>query len=207
MTPQKVVAPGSADDALTVAAVDKSDEMASFSNRGPRIGDGAAKPDIAAPGVDIVAARAAGTTMGTPVDQYYTTASGTSMATPHVASAAAIVAQQHPELTGQQIKALLMSTATDLGHDLYAQGASRVDLATATDPQVIPKGNLNFGRLAYPQSPVTKKITYTNHADKAITLHLEAPVSFADGRPPRQACSPSARTRSLFPPTGLPRCR
>ncbi|WP_393073146.1 S8 family serine peptidase [Streptomyces sp. LN704] len=182
-TPQKVVAPGSADDALTVAAVDKSDEMASFSNRGPRIGDGAAKPDIAAPGVDIVAARAAGTTMGTPVDEYYTTASGTSMATPHVAGAAAIVAQQHPELTGQQIKALLMSTATDLGHDLYAQGAGRVDLATATDPQVIPKGNLNFGRLAYPHSPMTKKITYTNHGDKAITLHLTAPVSFADGRP------------------------
>ncbi|MFJ4925980.1 S8 family peptidase [Streptomyces sp. NPDC088736] len=180
---QKVVAPGSADDALTVAAVDKSDDMASFSNRGPRIGDGAAKPDIAAPGVDIVAARAAGTTMGTPVDQYYTAADGTSMATPHVAGAAAIVAQQHPELTGQQIKTLLMDTATDLGHDLYAQGAGRVDLATATNPQVVPKGNLNFGRLAYPHAPVTKKITYTNHGDKAVTLHLSAPVSFADGRP------------------------
>ncbi|MGW2936638.1 S8 family peptidase [Streptomyces sp. NPDC001156] len=180
---QKVLSPGSADDALTVAAVDKNDEMADFSNRGPRIGDGAAKPDIAAPGVDIVAARAAGTTMGTLVDQYYTTASGTSMATPHVAGAAAIVAQQHPELTGQQIKALLMDTATDLGHDMYAQGTGRVDLATATNPQIVPKGNLNFGRLAYPQSAVTKKITYTNRSDKATTLHLTMPVSFADGKP------------------------
>ncbi|MFJ5215752.1 S8 family peptidase [Streptomyces sp. NPDC088354] len=180
---QKVVAPGSADDALTVAAVDKSDAMADFSNRGPRIGDGAAKPDIAAPGVDIVAARAAGTTMGTPVDQYYTTASGTSMATPHVAGAAAIVAQQHPELTGQQIKALLMDTAADLGHDMYAQGRGRVDLATATNPRIVPKGNLNFDRLAYPHAPVTKKITYTNRGDEAATLHLTMPVSFADGRP------------------------
>ncbi|MFD4611830.1 S8 family serine peptidase [Streptomyces sp. NPDC058440] len=180
---QKVVSPGSADEALTVAAVDKNDEMADFSNRGPRIGDGAAKPDIAAPGVDIVAARAAGTAMGTPVDEYYTTANGTSMATPHVAGAAAIVAQQHPELTGQQIKALLMDTATDLGHDMYAQGTGRVDLATATNPRIVPRGNLNFGRLAYPHSAVTKKITYVNRGDKATTLHLTMPVSFADGRP------------------------
>ncbi|WUD77328.1 S8 family serine peptidase [Streptomyces sp. NBC_00510] len=180
---QKVVSPGSADDALTVAAVDKSGDMATFSNRGPRIGDGAAKPDIAAPGVDIVAARAAGTAMGTVVDEYYTSSNGTSMATPHVAGAAAIVAQQHPELTGQQIKALLMDTASDLGHDMYAQGRGLVDLATATNPQIVPKGNLNFGRLAYPQSAVTKKITYTNRGDKATTLHLTMPVSFADGKP------------------------
>lgn len=182
-TPQKVVSPGSADDALTVAAVDKNDEMAAFSNRGPRIGDGAAKPDIAAPGVGIVAARAAGTSMGTPVDQYYTASDGTSMATPHVAGAAAIVAQQHPELTGQQIKALLMDTATDLGHDRYAQGTGRVDLATATNPRILPKGNLNFGRRAYPPTPETKKITYTNRGDEAVTLHLTMPVSFGDGRP------------------------
>ncbi|MER7930600.1 S8 family serine peptidase [Streptomyces sp. NPDC096057] len=178
---QKVVTPGSADEALSVAAVDKNDEMASFSNRGPRIGDGAAKPDISAPGVDIVAARAAGTAMGTPVDQYYTTASGTSMATPHVAGAAAIVAEQHPELTGRQIKALLMDTAGDLGHDLYAQGTGLVDLATATNPRIVPRGNLNFGRLTYPQSAVTKQITYANSSDKAITLHLSLPVSYGDG--------------------------
>lgn len=180
---QKVVSPGSADDALTVAAVDKNGAMASFSNRGPRIGDGAAKPDIAAPGVGIVAARAAGTAMGTPVDQYYTASDGTSMATPHVAGAAAIVAEQHPELTGQQIKALLMDTASDLGHDMYAQGTGLVDLATATNPQIVPKGNLNFGRLAYPHSAVTKKLTYTNRGDEATTLHLTMPVSFADGKP------------------------
>ncbi|MDX3352794.1 S8 family serine peptidase [Streptomyces sp. ME01-24h] len=183
--PQKVVAPSVADEALSVAAVDKNGDMASFSNRGPRIGDGAAKPDIAAPGVGIVAARAAGTSMGAPVDAYYTASDGTSMATPHVAGAAAIVAQQHPELSGQQIKALLMDTADDLGHDLYAQGTGQVDLATATNPRIVPKGNLNFGRGAYPHAPVTKKITYTNRGDEATTLHLTLPVSFADGTPAR----------------------
>ncbi|HEX6683535.1 MAG TPA: S8 family serine peptidase, partial [Candidatus Limnocylindrales bacterium] len=115
---QTVGAPGAADEALTVAAVDKNDEMASFSSRGPRVGDGAAKPDIAAPGVNLVAARAAGTSMGTVVDQYYTTASGTSMATPHVSGAAAVVAAKHPEMTGEQLKSHLMQSSLDLGHDL-----------------------------------------------------------------------------------------
>lgn len=179
----RVVAPGSADDALTVAAVDDNDEMATFSNIGPRVGDGAAKPDISAPGVDIVAARAAGTAMGTPVDQYYTSASGTSMATPHVAGAAAIIAEQHPEMSGRQIKALLMDTATDLGHDIYSQGTGLVDLATATDPEIVPKGNLNFGSQTYPQSATTKKITYTNRTDRATTLHLSLSATYGDGRP------------------------
>ncbi|MFJ3672441.1 S8 family peptidase [Streptomyces sp. NPDC090106] len=178
----KVSSPGSADDALTVAAVDDNDEMATFSNTGPRFGDGAAKPDISGPGVDIVAARAAGTSMGSPVDQYYTASSGTSMATPHVAGAAAVVAQQHPEMDGQQIKALLMDTATDLGHDMYSQGTGLVNLATATNPQILPKGILNFGRMTYPQSATTKKFVYVNRTDKATTLHLSLTSVFGDGK-------------------------
>lgn len=60
---QQVNAPGAADAALTVAAVDKQDQMASFSSRGPRRGDYGLKPDIAAPGVDITAAKADGTAL------------------------------------------------------------------------------------------------------------------------------------------------
>ena len=61
-----VNAPGAADAALTVGAVDDGDLMAYFSSRGPRLGDGALKPDVVAPGVGITAARAAGTSLGTP---------------------------------------------------------------------------------------------------------------------------------------------
>jgi len=167
--------PAAADEALAVAAVDKLDEMASFSSRGPRVGDDAPKPDIAAPGVGIVAARAAGTAMGTVVDDFYTAASGTSMAIPHVAGAAAIVAQLHPTLTGAQIKDLLMNAADDLGHDLFAQGAGRVDLGRAVDPAIFPSGRAAFGRLVYPHDePQTRIITYTNVSEDDITLTLEA---------------------------------
>ncbi|HEY8452295.1 MAG: S8 family serine peptidase [Micromonosporaceae bacterium] len=173
-----VTTPAAADEALAVAAVDKFDEMASFSSRGPRVGDDALKPDIAAPGVGIVAARAAGTSMGTPVDEFYTAASGTSMATPHVAGAAAIVAQLHPTLTGQEIKALLMNAAQDLGHDIFAQGAGRVDLARAVDPAIFASGQAAFGRQAYPHDELlTRTITYTNVSDADITLNLETSLT------------------------------
>ena len=82
-----VTSPGTADAALTVGAVDKQDQMTSFSSRGPRLGDGAVKPEITAPGAGIIAARAAGTDLGESQGQFYTKLSGTSMATPHVAGA------------------------------------------------------------------------------------------------------------------------
>ncbi|MFD4859717.1 S8 family peptidase [Streptomyces atratus] len=179
---ETVGSPGAADEALTVAAVDKSDQMARFSSRGPRVGDGAVKPDISAPGVAITAARAKGTAMGKPVDDYYTSASGTSMATPHMAGAAAIIAQQHPDFTGRQIKSLLMATSKDLGHDLFAQGAGRVDVARAVDPKITPDANLSFGRAEYPHSPVSRTVTYTNWTDEPITLTLSASASRA-GKP------------------------
>ena len=80
-----------------------TDALAAVSSRGPRTGDYGVKPEITAPGVGIVAARASGTTMGTPVDDNYTSANGTSMATPHVAGAAALVAQAHPDWTNEQL--------------------------------------------------------------------------------------------------------
>ena len=58
----------------------------------------------------------------------YTEMRGTSMATPHVAGSAAILAQQHPDWTGQQLKAALMgaSKVVDPKLTVYQQGAGRV---------------------------------------------------------------------------------
>ncbi|MFC4122875.1 S8 family peptidase [Nonomuraea zeae] len=168
--------PGSAASALTVAATDKSDGLAEFSSRGPRVNDGALKPDIAAPGVDIIAARAAGTTLGTPVDDLYTSLSGTSMATPHVAGAAAILAQEHPDWRGERLKAALMSTAKDAGHTAYQQGAGRVDVARAVSQKVTATTpNADFGYIAVDKNDtVDRTVTYANDGDAEVTLTLDA---------------------------------
>ncbi|MEV4220525.1 S8 family serine peptidase [Nonomuraea sp. NPDC049725] len=174
---ETISTPGAADAALTVGAVDKQDQLAGFSSRGPRPGGGL-KPDIAAPGVDIVAARAAGTAMGTPVDEHYTGSSGTSMATPHVAGAVAIMAQRHPDWTARQLKAALMSTAKDDGFTVYEQGAGRVDLDRATRQQVFAdSGGVDFGLLETGSAPKTGQISYRNLGDAPVTLTLKAAMS------------------------------
>ncbi|MFD0786457.1 S8 family serine peptidase, partial [Micromonospora azadirachtae] len=66
-----ISAPGSATTALTVGAVDRNGELAAFSSRGPLVNTSVAKPELVAPGVGIVAARAAGTHRQDPLDQYY----------------------------------------------------------------------------------------------------------------------------------------
>ena len=122
--------PGVARLVVTVGATDKSDGIASFSSRGPTT-DGRTKPDIVFPGVGIVAARAAGTGMGTPVGDRYTSASGTSMATPHATGAVALLLEAYPDLTPAGVKDVLMRTAKDLGLDGNTQGAGRAQVYNA----------------------------------------------------------------------------
>ncbi|BCJ55027.1 peptidase [Actinoplanes sp. NBRC 14428] len=172
--------PGAAPHALAVGAVDRADRIAEFSSRGPRLGDEGLKPEITAPGVDIVAARATGTTMGQPVDALYTAASGTSMAAPHVAGAAAIIAQQHPGWNGERIKEALVSTAkTAPDLSVYAQGAGRADLARATTQKVTGTPVADFGLHAVGEKPAkhTRTVTYTNDGDTAVTLTLKKPAA------------------------------
>ncbi|MEI5521170.1 S8 family serine peptidase [Streptomyces brasiliscabiei] len=178
---QTVGTPGIADSALTVGAVDRSDKLASFSSRGPRLGDSAVKPEITAPGVAVTAARAAGTTMpnSTPVDDNYTTASGTSMATPHVAGAAALVAQAHPDWTGPQIKQALASTAkTNAVNSVFEQGDGRVDAVRAVRQGVFATPTLSFGRYEDDDTEAdSKNITYTNTTDRAVELKVSSSLA------------------------------
>lgn len=75
---RSVESPASADAALAVGAVTKSGELAEFSSRGPRAADSAIKPDLTAPGQEIVAARAKDAPYG---EGSYVSMDGTSMAT------------------------------------------------------------------------------------------------------------------------------
>lgn len=179
--PGNVGTPGAADAALTVGAVDKNDDLAGFSSRGPRRGDHAVKPELTAPGVAIVAARAAGTAMGTPIDDEYTSANGTSMATPHVAGAAALLAQARPDFDPSQLKNALTSTATDVGSLWFEQGTGRVDVARAVSQGVYADAAIGFGSLSSSEDPVARQVTYTNLTDRVVNLQLEASVTDLEG--------------------------
>jgi subtilisin family serine protease len=183
----QVAAPAAADAALAVGSVTKQDATSDFSSAGPRAGDFAVKPDIAAPGTSITAARAAGTPAGDaqPFDDNYATLSGTSMAAPHVSGAAAILVQQHPGWNADRLKPTLMSTAKPTA-GVYDQGAGRVDVARAvTQPVTTTGGSLSFGFFAWPhnQQPVTRQVTYRNDSDADVTLSLTLAATGADGQP------------------------
>ncbi|QIP83211.1 S8 family serine peptidase [Streptomyces sp. Tu 2975] len=177
--------PGAADAALTVGAVDKSDVIAPFSSRGPRLGDMAIKPEITAPGVGIVAARAAGTAMGTPVDDNYTAANGTSMATPHVAGAAAILKQRHPDWTGQRIKEALTAHAKPSAElTSYQQGYGRVDIPAALDPSLELSGTADFRVIPWQKGAYEKRtrtLTLRNNATTDTVVTLAAVAEDASG--------------------------
>ncbi|MDT3397515.1 S8 family peptidase [Streptomyces sp. B1866] len=180
--------PGTADAALTVGAVDRDDQLAFFSSRGPRQGDGAIKPDITAPGVDIVAAKAAEGQIGDPAADGYESLSGTSMATPHVPGSAALLAQQHPDWTGQRLKQALTASAKPTpGLSPYEQGSGRVDVAKVIKQTVVgEQTSLGFGIQAWPHDddqPVTRKLTYRNTAADPVTLDLSVQGTGPDGAP------------------------
>jgi len=111
---QTVGSPGCARYVITVGAISDSDQIASFSSRGPTA-DGRVKPDLVYPGVNIVAPQAAGTSMGRVVEPGYVSADGTSMATPHAAGVAALMLQANAELTAEQVKTQMVASAVNLG--------------------------------------------------------------------------------------------
>jgi subtilisin family serine protease len=174
--PSTVTSPGSADAALTVGAVDVNDVMAGFSSRGPRFRNGALKPEVVAPGVDVTAARAAGTELGPVVDDYYTTISGTSMATPHVAGLAAIVKEEHPDWDGERIKSVIANSTVPIANATgFDAGTGRVDALLAIQQDVVAPASLSLGSYAWPYSdlePTSTALTYTNTGDTPVTLSL-----------------------------------
>ncbi|MGW6449247.1 S8 family peptidase [Lentzea sp. NPDC055074] len=167
-SPGSVGSPSTAEAALSVGAVDRGDVLAPFSSKGPRVGDSGLKPEVTAPGVDIVAAKA-----GTADHVAF---SGTSMATPHVAGAAALLKQQHPEWTPAQLKSALATTAKPAeGVSAFDQGAGRIDVAKAIGQVLTGDVTVNLGLQEWPHGddkPVTKPVTYTNPTDAAVTLDL-----------------------------------
>lgn len=127
--PQTIASPGLSDQVITVGALDdrdtadtrSDDDVASFSSRGPTI-YGEVKPDILAPGVNIISLRSPNSytdrlQKSNRVEGDYFIMSGTSMATPICAGIVSLMKEQNPDLTPDEIKELLKE-GTDLWKDL-----------------------------------------------------------------------------------------
>jgi hypothetical protein len=121
-----------------LAAAPQVPEIAAFSSRGPSVttdGD-FLKPDIAAPGVDVLAAVAPPFHFGRDWDMI----SGTSMASPHIAGIGALLTDAHPTWLPSEIKSALMTTTVDTvssADDYFAQGSGFVQPNPAVDPGLV----------------------------------------------------------------------
>ncbi|MBS3138719.1 S8 family serine peptidase [Candidatus Woesearchaeota archaeon] len=146
-TEQTIGSPGTSRKAITVGAVfkDQYKDVVYFSSRGPVEWNGQSmvKPDVAAPGVKICAAQwqnafedALGQTwlVDKCVDDEHIAISGTSMATPHVAGAAALLKQAHPDWTPLEIKAALKRSADDTEYSLIHEGTGVINTVRALSP-------------------------------------------------------------------------
>ncbi|MFV8829488.1 S8 family peptidase [Alkalihalobacterium sp. APHAB7] len=127
------------------AAGEVGETMANFSSRGPVTSTWMIKPDVSAPGVNIVS---------TFPGESYAALQGTSMSAPHVAGAAALILEAHPTWGVDQVKAALMNTAEDMidpttgksyAHNSQGAGSIRVLDAINTKTLVAP-GSHSFGK-------------------------------------------------------------
>jgi subtilisin family serine protease len=155
------------------------DVIASFSSRGPSVGSGL-KPDITAPGVNILAQGFAPGTTGEARHHGFGQVSGTSMAAPHVAGAGALLKQIHPDWSPGWIKSALMSTSKYM--DIYLDdgspaqplqmGAGRLDLTRAADPGVIlDPPSLSYGRVTLGDTkPMTVNVTSVASTSQTYTI-------------------------------------
>lgn len=118
--------PGACPDSFTVGATDSSDRIARFSSKGPAKwkSQNTPKPDVTAPGVDVISAKPRGG---------YQPMSGTSMAAPHVSGVMALMKQARPDLSQKELEMAVMKTSMDLGTKNYDMtfGHGRVDVLKA----------------------------------------------------------------------------
>ncbi|MBG9588035.1 S8 family peptidase [Cytobacillus firmus] len=133
--------------------------MADFSSRGPVTHTWMIKPDVSAPGVNIVS---------TFPGNGYAALQGTSMASPHVAGAAALLLQENPNWSTEDVKAALMNTAADVidpatgksyAHNTQGAGSIRVVEALNTKTLVAP-GSHSFGKFVKGKGKQTEKQSF-----------------------------------------------
>jgi subtilisin family serine protease len=170
-------------------------DIANFSSRGPVQGYGQVKPDVSAPGVQVLAACPPASFLGalavaaSPTSPNYIKIDGTSMASPHTAGAAALVKQAHRNWTADVVRTVFINTATNMRSDtggskadglgadsILAQGGGLIDVFHAVNAKAmmgvagdgIDKPSI-LGSYSYGEVPVANsRITYTAPIDITV---------------------------------------
>ncbi|WP_019423246.1 S8 family serine peptidase [Paenibacillus sp. OSY-SE] len=158
---------------------EKRARVSDMSSRGPAIGTWLMKPDLVAPGIDIRSSL--------PLDlkdEGYGRMSGTSMASPQVAAAAAILIEAHPDWTPAMIKSALVAHAEsliDVNGNPYprsAQGAGLLNLEQALNTDVfVQPAALSFGLMTEADQNKTSReqsFTITNRSEETQTYEIKA---------------------------------
>ena len=175
-----ITSPANTPAAIAVAAADSHNVIADFSSSGPTPISLQMKPDVTAPGVDILSSFP-------PSEGTWGTLDGTSMAAPHVSGAAALLKERHPAWTVEEIKSALVQTgnpvlAPDRREALSTrEGGGMIDLPRADDPLLFaqPTG-LSFGMLS-PGVSVTRRVTLTDAGGGAGTWTATSDVQTGAG--------------------------
>lgn len=144
-----------------------SDTITDFSSRGPVTVNWAIKPEIVAPGAEIVST----------VPEGYQALSGTSMAAPHVAGILALIKEAHPDWTPAQLKAALLTTAHPLdGYQPVEQGAGKVDPQAAIETDtLIYQSLLSFGQRTDLSEQVSAKLVVENVSQQTQQYKFSLP--------------------------------
>ncbi|WP_079710587.1 S8 family serine peptidase [Paraliobacillus ryukyuensis] len=148
------------------------DQITAFSSRGPVTANWAIKPEIVAPGANI---------LSTVPSNSYQALQGTSMAAPHIAGALALIKQAHPDWTPAKLKAALLTQAKPLQHNelLYApieQGMGRIQLSEAINTDtLLYHPLLSFGKIAKGKHTVTANVEVENISAKPNTFRFDLP--------------------------------
>jgi minor extracellular serine protease Vpr len=153
------------------------DTMASFSSKGPRSFDALLKPEISAPGSQIISAK-----MGS--GQEGVQLSGTSMAAPHMTGVMTLLKQAHPTLNSAELKSLAMSTAKTMVdakkkvYPLSRQGAGRIQVVKALDAQVISlPASVSLGEVTIEsRKQIRRELTFKNitSSDQSFDIGFES---------------------------------
>jgi minor extracellular serine protease Vpr len=153
-----------------------ADVVAGFSSRGPSPFDHLIKPDVTAPGVNVLS----------PIlREQFAAFQGTSVAASHVSGAAAVLRQLHPEWSASDVRSAIVNTAAPLLRsdgepaDLLAQGSGRIDLfAASRTPLIVDPVSASFG--FWREGPVMRsrelRLTNVSGADLNCSLASTGPA-------------------------------